>query len=370
MTKRRRRTNRTIVIDLSKSKEHPVVEEVDLDKQEINPNAVRVSNSSIKTWRKCKREYYYKFILKLEKKRAPAPLYKGKIIHELLEARINGQDWRPLMEKYLKEFDGLLEEEKDLYGDLRKDLPIIMNGYERIYAEEDLQYYEKAGQRAEFHFSIPLDGKPLPETELVFQGKIDTIAKDSKERTWLMEHKTFKNLPDENFRFANQQAILYTWVMPQIGFPEATGVIWDYIRTKIPTEPQVLKSGKLSKAKKIDTTYDVYLQAILDNNEDPEEYQDILQQLKGNEINFYRRIHMPVRKAMVQPVVEDLIETAKEIKALHDVAKARSLDRHCTYCSFRSLCQAELQGLDTEFIMKAEYQPSTYHLNAEGEEEE
>src|SRR5690606_31309652 len=92
MTKRRRRTNRTIVIDLSKSKEHPVVEEVDLDKQEINPNAVRVSNSSIKTWRKCKREYYYKFILKLEKKRAPAPLYKGKIIHELLEARIRSEE--------------------------------------------------------------------------------------------------------------------------------------------------------------------------------------------------------------------------------------------------------------------------------------
>lgn len=358
-------SKRNIIIDFSKALHNPKISETELDFAEINPNAIRVSQSSINTWRKCKKEYAYKFIEKIERRLPPAPLYKGSIIHEILEARINKQDWRALMEEHLTEYDKLFDEEKLEYGDLRNDLPIIMEGYDNLYKDEELIYFEKNGAKAEHSFSIPLDGKPPQETEIVFQGKMDAVAQDFNKRTWLVEHKTFSSLPDENFRFANQQALLYTWVMPYLGFPPATGILWDYIRSKVPTQPHVLKSGGLSKAKSIDTTHDVYLQAILENGLDPADYADILENLKGNTLKFYRRIYTPLRESMVYPVVKDLIETAKEIKMLHDVTEARNLGRHCSYCSFRNLCQAELQGFDTEMLRKREFRESTYHLNKE-----
>lgn len=334
----------------------------------IKPGAIRVSQSSINTWRRCKKEYYYKFILKIEKKVPPAPLYKGKIIHELIEARINGESWEKTLEPYLEEFDKLFDEEKLLYGDLRTDIPTIMKGYDDMWKDEDLEYLELQGKRAEFDFAIPLDGKPLEESDLVFTGKIDTVVKDPRERVWLMEHKSFKRLPSENFRFANQQALLYAWVLPQIGFPKPTGILWDYLRTKTPTIPKVLKSGELSKAKNIDTTPAVYKEAILENGLDPEEYQEMLDSLKGKELDFYRRIYLPVKENMIESVVQDLKETALEIQILHETTQARNLGRDCDWCSFKNLCQTELQGLDTEFILKSDYRPSTYHLNLEEEE--
>lgn len=357
-----------VAIDFTKIeglKHNPVIELTEADLMEINPDAIRISQSSIKTWRKCKREYYYKFVEGLERKHSPAPLYKGSIIHEILEARINGEDWRQVMEEHLLEYDKLFDEEKILYGDLRNDLPIIMEGYDKKYKDEDLVYFEKDGKRAEFAFSIPLDGKSIEETEIIFRGKIDAVAQDSQGRVWLMDHKTFSRIPDENFRFANQQVLLYAWAMPQAGFPKPDGMLWDYIRSKPPAIPHELKSGGLSKAKSIDTTPEVYLEKIHELGLDPADYEDILSKLEANEESFYRRIYTPIRESMIYPVVADLLETAKEIQALAGVSKARSLDRHCSYCSFRSLCQTELQGLDTEYILKAEYQPSTYHLVAD-----
>lgn len=364
----KKRKNRVLRIDFSVPTEETNTDEYVPPK--LSPTAIRVSQSSINTWRTCRKQYYYKFIEKIERKTAPAPLYKGKIIHEVLEARINGQDWRSVMEEHLLEFDKLFKEEQLEYGDLRNDLPVIMEGYEKLYQDEQLEYLNLQGRRAEFDFAIPLDDLPVEESQLVYKGKIDSVAKDHLGRTWLVEHKSFKkSIPNEDFRFANQQALLYTWAMTQIGFPKADGVLWDYIRTKVPTVPELLKSGGLSKAQKIDTTYEVYLQAILDNKLDPADYEDFLESLKGREINFYRRIFLPVKESMINPIIKDLKDTAKEIKILSDISHTRNLGRHCSYCSFKSLCQAELMGADTEFIRKAEYRDSTYHLNNEEEED-
>lgn len=338
-------------------------------KPKFHPDAIKVSNSSIKTWRKCKKEYYYKYILKLERKAAPAPLFKGSLIHEILEERINGRSWKRRMNKALDEFELLFEEEKTMYGDLPTELPIIMNGYDDYYKNDGLTYFELDGKKAEFDIYVPLDGKPLEESLLIYTGKIDAIAIDQSKRTWLMDHKSFSALPDENFRFTNQQMLLYAWAMEKMGLPIPAGVIWDYIRTKVPSKPELLKKGGMTK-KKLDTTYKVYYDALIEAGLDPEEYADYLQGLEGRESNFYRRIYLPINKSMIKPVVDDLIETAKEIQYMTGLLHARSLDRHCTYCSFKMVCQSDLQGLDSEFILKSYFKKSTYHLNVDEEEEE
>lgn len=319
----------------------------------------KISQSRINKWRQCRYAHHLAFNEKIERRTPPAPLYKGKIIHELIEARINGEDWFLVLEKYVEEFNKMFDEEKELYGDLPHDLLTIMSGYDKIYQDEGLEYILLDGKRAEHDFSIKIaDG-------IAFVGKIDTVVRDQMDRVWLMEHKSFKVLPDEQFRWTNQQATLYSWVMPQIGFPFPNGVLWDYIRTKVPTQPEQLKSGGLSKAKKVDTTYEVYMEAIKRYGLDPNDYQDILEKLKGNETNFYRRIFLPSRVSIQEPIVQDTIETAKEIHILGDYSKTRNLGRHCSYCSYKSICQIELMGGDSEFVKSREYRPSTYHLNVE-----
>lgn len=356
----RRKSPRTVFIDFDLPNRM---------KPKFREDAIKVSNSSIKTWRKCKKEYYYKFILKLEKKAAPAPLYKGKLIHEILEERIKGGHWRGLMRKKIDEYNGLFEEEKEMYGDLPTELPTIMEGYHDLYKNDGLEYFDLDGRRAEFDIYVALDGKPLEESLLIYTGKIDAIATDRDGRVWLMDHKSFTTLPDENFRFTNQQILLYAWAMELMDeYPKPDGVIWDYIRTKVPSKPELLKNGTMSQ-RQLDTTKKVYMDALVEAGLDPADYQDYLNKLEGREKNFYRRIYLPINNRMIEPVVNDLIETAKEIQALHDVVRARSLDRHCSFCSFKMVCQADLQGLDTEFILKSHFKKSSYHLNAEDEEE-
>ena len=353
---------------------------------------VKVSNSRVKKWNSCKRAHHYAFNEKIEKKAPPTALYKGKIIHECIEDMIYGRDWTKTLNKYIDEYNKMFEEEKEQYGDLPNELRIIMEGYEKLYKDDGLEYLELNGKRAEHDFAIEIAREPCLHCENGFNpqldeectkcggtgqrpiflvGKIDAVARDREGRVWLVEHKSFKNLPDENFRWTNQQASLYTWVMPQIGFPKPDGVLWDYIRTKVPRVPEPLKSGKgLSKSKNIDTTYDTYYQAIIDNGFDPADYEDILEHLKGNEINFYRRIYLPTRDSIIKPIVDDVINTAKEIYYLGETLKTRNLGKDCSFCSFKQICQVEIMGGDSEFIKKSEYRPSSYHVVAEESGEE
>src|SRR5690606_21992778 len=108
---------------------------------------------------------------------------------------------------------------------------------------------------------------------------------------------------------------------------------------------------------------------------DPDDYEDILEHLRGNEHNFYRRIYLPIRENIIEPVIQDVINTAKEIYYLGELLKTRNLGKDCRICSFKQLCQVEIMGDDVEFIKKTQYRPSTYHVNARegeyvGEEEE
>lgn len=310
-----------------------------------------VSWSRIRSWRRCHRLHHYKYNEGLQRKRRPVPLLRGVILHELLDARANKKDPGEVLRKYAKEYKRLFDEEKELYGDVIEDCRKIFFGYCKLYEKDGLEVVA-----SEHRVSVELGD------DLMFKGYIDKVVRDRRKQLWIMDHKSHKNLPSEESRFSDLQLVFYIWAWNHENPKKPiTGVIWDYLRTKVPTVPEVLKSGQLSMRENIDTTYDVYLEAVRENTkltgEDPMKYNPILEKLKTKPNNFYRRVQLPTPpRVMIEQVVREMTETAAEVRERGTKSSVRTMVRECVSCEFYNLCHAELRGLDSDFIRKAEYE--------------
>jgi hypothetical protein len=118
----------------------------------------------------------------------------------------------------------------------------------------------------------------------------------------------------------------------------------------------------------IDTDVATYLKEINRLKLDPKPYRQHLVDIgKRERGRFYQRIKLPSpSKAMTTIIVDDFIETSVQ---MHKVKKfPRNLTRDCSWCEFQRFCTAEVRGLDSDFIMKSEYEPS--NRNAEFAEED
>src|SRR3954447_2121725 len=93
------------------------------------PQAMRISNSKANTWRRCPQQYYYKYVMKLRKKRKAIQLYRGDWLHQLLMVHYDGYDWKDRQRTLEIEFNKLFDEEKEEYGDLPKETRRIMRAY-------------------------------------------------------------------------------------------------------------------------------------------------------------------------------------------------------------------------------------------------
>jgi CRISPR/Cas system-associated exonuclease Cas4 (RecB family) len=282
--------------------------------------------------------------MNLETKVKPLALERGVIIHSLLESYYKGEDWMPKLKAYAKQFNSLMEEEREYYGaNFPEDLKSIMERYVKTY---------KGKKEKILAIELSFVDNPveiLPGLKL--RGIIDLIIKDER-GTWIVEHKTHKRIPGEEQRFYDMQTALYTIVAEKLGY-KIDGILWNYLRTKPPTIPKALVKGGISRAKDIDTDYDTYYKAIIEAGCKPEDYQEELNRVKFNK--FFERRYMPKSERLNQSILKEVQYIAKRISKIAKYPY-RALDKMiCQGCSYKSLCQSELLGLDTEFILKNEY---------------
>jgi len=307
---------------------------------------LRVSHSKIKAWRRCRFAYSQKYIHNLVPRRKKRALLMGGYIHDGIEAITKGENWEAVVDRCCEEYDKMFIEEKVEIGNIPEDLDRILRGYERKYKRDKLKYLG-----SEIEFTVPL----IPGVaELT--GRIDGVVEDKRKRKWLKETKSFsKDMPQEEVRLTDQQTVVYCWAIPQLGLPEPQGVMWDYVRSKPPTLPQQLKAGGLSKAKKIRTNYHTYLEEIKRLGLKKKDYADILDELKDRPDEWYHRIYLPARPHMIDILIKDWKEAAWEIYYLEGTSQSRSINWDCSRCDYYPICRAELQDLDTEYIIKKEY---------------
>ena len=323
-----------------------------------------ISFSEVSSYRRCPKQWEYRYLKRIKRKFKGVRLLRGEILHEMLNAYVNskiikgydGNDPWDVLEEYADKFGAYFEEERDMHGDIIGDCGKIFEGYLRKYRKDPLTY-----EASEIKVELDLSKLGSGAINVTFIGFIDKIARDAQDRRWIVDHKFLKPIPTADDRFAELQLLLSCWAYGMENPKDKLdGVCWDYARAKAPTEPEVLKRGELSKRKNLDCDPYTYLKVIRRERLDAKQYVDMLELLEGKEDTFFERVFLPKPSTnMIIEVVNDFLQTAAEIQAKRDGGRcARSMSTfNCNTCEFRTLCEAEVRGLDSDFIMKSEYVP-------------
>lgn len=328
---------------------------------------MEISNSKHKTWRSCPQKGYYKYVEKLKPKLKAKPLRLGTMVHECLEDYYNGIDYTPRFEQYRKEWAGMFEEEREFY---KVNLPEVVENIVPRY----IKYWKERDKNVKI-IAVEQDFKVhIPGTKLVYTGKIDRIE-ERDIGVFMVDLKTMSRMPKEDFRVMDTQSGNYMWVYSLIcehlGLQkdDLKGFIYDYIRTKTPVVPDVLKCGDLSQRKNMDTDYDTYLQAIIDNGLNPEDYEDYLNGLKYKAKKFFIRKAISKSNYLLRNVFNDLVLLGTAIQE-ETIPIFRNIGMDCDRCEYRDLCLADLTGKDREYIINTQYEKTKKVIDTEEEEEE
>lgn len=313
--------------------------------------------SAIKSWRRCQQMYFNRYIRQYERRKPAVPLIRGSIIGEMLDQLAAKKSILPVVTKYEKEYGKLFRAEKEEYGDIIPECQRIVENYKAAYKKDGLTYLKGSHglpYELELVSEFTVDG-----TKVHFQGHIDKLVQDHQDLVLVMDHKTHKVIPDSNARFSDLQLLTYVWLLPRSDLEiSADGVLWDYLRTKPPTVPELLKNGSLTLRKNLDSDYQTYLAEIKKHNLDPADYTETLERLKSeSKGRYFDRVKLPApAPAMIKQVVKEFKETIIQIREVSARGNfVRNMTKDCSWCGYYNLCSAEIRGIDTQFILKHDY---------------
>lgn len=332
-----------------------------------------VTHSMIKSFRGCARQTLYKQVDRLKPRVIGQPLKRGTWMHLLLEEHHSGRDWVKVHRALCAQFSELMDEEKDFYGDLPNECFRMMEAYVWHYKADPWTVHEvEYTLEAEF-----------PDGTL-YRGKVDAII-ENQFGLWIVDHKTHGQLPDHTFRLLDAQSALYLWAAKKMGIP-VQGFIWNYIRTKVPSEPTLLKDGSRLSKKLGDTDYLTYTRAIrqlkaergykvtatdveMQRRLRAQAYQPGEPQLSP----FFRRDVLEKDDAMIKRVASEAYHTARRMEKYpfqqRDVVERNVNPMGCRWCAYKDLCTVELIGGNTRPLMK-NYKvgnPQDYYQDRAGE---
>lgn len=322
---------------------------------------IRVSQSSIKAWRRCRKAYDYKYVQMLRPRSIQRPLKFGSAVHKAIEFVANGKTVAAAIAEMNRERAQVFASEVDLWDEIMRDATWVSTAYAKFYKKDRVKPVKlgkgKAAKLAEHKFEVEI------ARGILLTGLIDMIGETADERLWVVEHKTRGGrIENDGVRTRDLQTMLYTSpvILETLGVKRVSGVLWDYVRSKSPPTPELLKDGTMSK-RKIDTLPNVYEETLTKHGLDPADYSDILGTLDENQKGWFIRVNVPVNRRAADEIFEETEYTAREIRRKAGVDTTRNFTRDCSWCPFEKLCTAELHGHDAEFIRKREYRISERH---------
>ena len=209
----------------------------------------------------------------------------------------------------------------------------------------------------ELAFKVPLmkspDGIPV-----YYVGRIDKILQDSHGRLWAAEFKTWAQIDLDRLKL-EMQPTAYLWALRKQYDVKVEGMLYTILRKKVPRKPAPLISGGFSKAKNIDTTYEVYLATLQEANEDPKAYQEVLDTLKEKGNTFFVREavyrtegEITSFESTLRNILRDMLSEDLSVYPAPEPLKCRS-------CQFKPACLALAEGRDVNFILQTLFRKRT-----------
>lgn len=333
-----------------------------------------VSVTELGLWRRCRRQWDLTSYNRRKLHRrdsVPSQFAIGTAIHLAFAAHAHGLNPISVVDEWLQTRNNVgpnVEEQSELIISLIEHYYSYW-GYENPLAPQGLRYLA-----AEVPLKAPI-AHTFPNGHLV--GTIDGIAQADDGRIWIIEHKTYAQRPNRLTLDTNEQMTAYMWLFEQVfGFLPA-GVLYDGIAKKLPTEPQLLKNGTLSKAW-IDTTEACYRLALHNHQLSIEDYADFLTRLserdKQDQNPFFTRwfIHIPqgsVRnfgeylysQYCEMSELNSLLPTTIPIKETANIFYPNFRWEGCWDCSVSDLCKTIQFGEDVDYVTSNFYVEGSGH---------
>jgi len=307
-----------------------------------------LSISDIRTFRRCRRRWFYGSTLGYG--RAPAEgeknkyLRAGSMVHEALAAEFGGNG------------PGGAEAVADVY--LQSASEDEREEFEKALA--GLRYYlhwAKSNMLVKYAFTERQVQIPLT-ADANFCCTLDAVAQDH-EGLWLLEYKSCSRFPDSSALSLDEQGLAYVWAFMQETKIRLVGTKYIFIRKQAPEPPKVLRSGELSRAKSTlaGTTYTLYRQAIEENALRTEDYTDVLDQLQSMPDPTVRVVPIRYTNACLKAFEKELKEVANEIMS-NPVIYPNPTWHECPYCPYYTACELEHNGLDPEPLLMYDFAPT------------
>ncbi len=312
----------------------------------------RVSQSKVKTYRRCRRAYHYKYVEKIKPKRKSRALTFGSLVHQMIERHAEGDDPMEVLDNIDVATMRLFASEKAEYGEIIEDTRRIMTEYFEHWDSDPkpLRAARIKGKSAEHSFDIEI----MPN--VVWNGKIDMIGRREGLR-WLVEHKSFKRRPNDDARWRNLQSVSYFRAMDMLGWPAVDGTCWDYIWSKPPMIPGLLQDGTMSR-KSIDTMPSAVLEGVRQHNMQLRDYKAFVEATRAHRSKWFFRVYTRVDENVKNYIFDEFLKTIEEMVENHGKESGMNPESHCSWCDFEPLCRAKLQGLDYDFIKERQYEKS------------
>lgn len=345
---------------------------------------------------RCRKRWNWRWNEGLKSKQLNDKLFTGTLIHKFLEVLYD--KWDALKaENAMKTFYEKTDTEGQDQLQLQEIWSLARNvceHYVRTWLEIDQDHTTIA---TELEFMVVLDH----ETGVVFTGTIDYVYKDADGHIWFMDHKTTSSIDKyEKNSTMDRQISRYWWALQQISLgvgrvmnketgnwevfqpllgKDIYGFQYNVILKDVPKKPELLKKGGLSKAKNQKTTFELYMEAINEHELNLADYNDILThlQLQGN--RYFKRVDVYRTESELHAAIYEFYYTAEDMAGLSnglflvkDPANAamfeatnhdprnklyRNITSDCQWdCEFKSLCQAEIEGVNTAFLLASSYE--------------
>lgn len=326
---------------------------------------MNISYSRVSSYLTCPYQHFLGYEIGVYKKKPQRPLKFGSDFHKLLEVR---GDTSALADVYKEISDAYYDMPPEFQADLGDnyllDLWDIFNDYCEVYKGEKLPTI------TEKEFDISIDeqiGKAFGYSSvepLVFKGFIDELylrksKKTGKKSITIGEHKTFNKKPSMENLTLNTQKNLYAKAVQYLYGVMPNRIIWDYISSKPAKEPK-LSSISLGKIDKGVTPFSFTRWALREPDTVWVKQPDLIgaqkEVYRENIPDFFFRVEQDYDPQAVEIVWKGFLYNAMLIADHGHKNTCKHTGPHCSWCSYKSICYAEMTSANVDYLLEKEYE--------------